>query len=49
MADPLLEVSNLKIHFFTDEGVVKAVDGVNLTVERGKTLCLVVKVAAVKA
>ncbi|MBN2304607.1 MAG: ABC transporter ATP-binding protein [Anaerolineae bacterium] len=41
MADPLLEVSNLKIHFFTDEGVVKAVDGVDLTVERGKTLCLV--------
>jgi oligopeptide/dipeptide ABC transporter ATP-binding protein len=41
MADPLLEVSDLKIHFFTDEGVVKAVDGVNLTVERGKTLCLV--------
>jgi oligopeptide/dipeptide ABC transporter ATP-binding protein len=41
MADPLLEVSDLKIHFFTDEGVVKAADGVNLTVERGKTLCLV--------
>lgn len=41
MADPLLEVSDLKIHFFTDEGVVRAVDGVNLTIERGKTLCLV--------
>ncbi len=41
MADPLLEVSDLKIHFFTDEGVVKAVDGVDLTIERGKTLCLV--------
>ena len=41
MAEPLLEVSNLKIHFFTDEGVVKAVDGVDLTIERGKTLCLV--------
>ena len=41
MADPLLEVSDLKIHFFTDEGVVKAADGVNLTIERGKTLCLV--------
>jgi oligopeptide/dipeptide ABC transporter ATP-binding protein len=41
MAAPLLEVSDLKVHFFTDEGVVKAVDGVNLTVEHGKTLCLV--------
>ena len=41
MADTLLEVKDLHIHFFTDEGVVKAVDGVNLTVERGKTLCLV--------
>src|SRR5690606_31747300 len=41
MANPLLEVSDLKIHFFTDEGVVKAVDGVDLTIERGKTLCLV--------
>ena len=41
MADPLLEVSDLKIYFFTDEGVVKAVDGVDLTIEHGKTLCLV--------
>ena len=41
MTDPLLEVNDLKIHFFTDEGVVKAVDGVDLTIERGKTLCLV--------
>jgi oligopeptide/dipeptide ABC transporter ATP-binding protein len=41
MSDPLLEVKDLKIHFFTDEGVVKAVDGVDLAIERGKTLCLV--------
>jgi peptide/nickel transport system ATP-binding protein len=41
MTDPLLEVNDLKIHFFTDEGVVKAVDGVDLTIERGKTMCLV--------
>ena len=41
MADNLLEAKNLKVHFFTDEGVVKAVDGVDLAVERGKTLCLV--------
>jgi peptide/nickel transport system ATP-binding protein len=37
----LLEVKDLKIHFFTDEGVVKAVDGVDVVIERGKTLCLV--------
>jgi peptide/nickel transport system ATP-binding protein len=41
MADTLLEVKDLQIHFFTKEGVVKAVDGVDLTIERGKTLCLV--------
>jgi oligopeptide/dipeptide ABC transporter ATP-binding protein len=41
MGEPLLEVKDLRIHFLTDEGVVKAVDGVDLTIERGKTLCLV--------
>ena len=41
MSNTLLEAKNLKIHFFTDEGVVKAVNGVDLKVERGKTLCLV--------
>lgn len=41
MSEPLLDVKDLRIHFFTDEGVVKAVDGVDLTIERGKTLCLV--------
>jgi oligopeptide/dipeptide ABC transporter ATP-binding protein len=41
MVDTLLEVKDLHIHFFTDSGVVKAVDGVDLVIERGKTLCLV--------
>jgi len=41
MQDVLLEVDNLHVHFTTNEGVVKAVDGVNLTIRRGKTLCLV--------
>ncbi|MEO8394962.1 MAG: ABC transporter ATP-binding protein [Chloroflexota bacterium] len=41
MAEPLLEVNDLKLHFFTDEGVVKAVDGVSYTIQRGKTLCVV--------
>ncbi|MCA9895160.1 MAG: dipeptide ABC transporter ATP-binding protein [Anaerolineae bacterium] len=39
--DNLLEIKNLHTHFFTDEGVVKAVDGVDLAIPRGKTLCVV--------
>ena len=39
--DALLDVRELRTHFFTDEGIVKAVDGVNLRLERGKTLCVV--------
>jgi len=41
MNDALLEFKDLRVHFFTDEGVVKAVDGVDLTVPRGKTTCIV--------
>jgi len=37
----VLEVKNLKTYFFTEEGVVKAVDDVSFTVEQGKTLGLV--------
>jgi peptide/nickel transport system ATP-binding protein len=38
---PLLEVRDLRTHFELDDGVVKAVDGVNLTVRRGRTLAVV--------
>jgi oligopeptide/dipeptide ABC transporter ATP-binding protein len=37
----VLEVRNLRTHFFTGEGVVKAVDDVSFVVEKGKTLGLV--------
>src|SRR6202008_2602731 len=42
MADqPLLDVKNLKTYFFTDEGVVRAVDGVDLYINQGETLGVV--------
>jgi oligopeptide/dipeptide ABC transporter ATP-binding protein len=38
---PLLEVTDLRTHFFTRAGVVRAVDGVDLALEKGKTLGIV--------
>ena len=40
-SSPTLEVKNLRTHFFTRAGVVKAVDGVSFSVGRGKVLGLV--------
>jgi oligopeptide/dipeptide ABC transporter ATP-binding protein len=37
----LLEVTDLRTHFFTREGVVRAVDGIDFSVEVGKTLGIV--------
>jgi len=37
----LLEVTDLKVHFETDDGIVKAVDGVSYTVDRGQALGIV--------
>jgi peptide/nickel transport system ATP-binding protein len=41
MPEPLLTVRDLRVHFDTDDGVVKAVDGISYTVERGKALGIV--------
>ena len=37
----LLEVENLQVHFETDDGLVRAVDGISYTVDRGQTLGIV--------
>ena len=37
----ILEVKGLKTHFFTESGVVKAVDGIDITVRRGEVLGIV--------
>lgn len=39
--DLMLEIQGLKTYFYTEDGVVKAVDGVDLYVRRGETLGIV--------
>ncbi|MBI3649374.1 MAG: ATP-binding cassette domain-containing protein, partial [Actinobacteria bacterium] len=41
MPEPLLEVRNLTVHFPTEDGLVKAVDGVSFTLDAGETLGVV--------
>ncbi len=37
----LLDIKGLKTHFTTDAGVLQAVDGVDISINRGETLCVV--------
>ncbi len=37
----ILDIKQLRTHFHTDDGIVKAVDGVDFSVKRGKTLGVV--------
>ena len=41
MTEPLLEIRGLKTQFETDDGMVRAVDGVDLRIDRGETLGVV--------
>ena len=40
-ASPLLEIRGLKTHFATEDGMVQAVDGVDITIGRGETVGVV--------
>ena len=39
--DLMLDIQGLKTHFFTEDGVVKAVDGVDIYIKKGETLGVV--------
>ena len=41
MTEPLLEVRDLRVHFPTPDGLVKAVDGATFSLEQGTTLGVV--------
>jgi peptide/nickel transport system ATP-binding protein len=41
VTEPLLAIRGLKVHFSTDDGMVRAVDGVDISVNRGETVCVV--------
>jgi peptide/nickel transport system ATP-binding protein len=41
MTEPLLELKRLAVSFATDDGTVRAVDGIDLALQRGRTLGLV--------
>jgi len=41
LPEKLLEISNLRTYFFTEAGVVKALDGMSLEVNKGQAVGLV--------
>lgn len=41
MGERILDIKNLKTYFYTDEGVVPAVDGLDFSLDKGETLAIV--------
>ena len=48
MRDNVLKVENLKIQYVTDDGVVEAVNGIDISIDKGRTLGLVGETGAGK-
>lgn len=48
MSNQVLDINDLSVHYITDDGTVKAVNGINLSVDKGKTLGLVGETGAGK-
>lgn len=48
MSEKILKIENLQVQYITDEGVVEAVNGIDIELERGKTLGLVGETGAGK-
>lgn len=40
-SNPLIQVSKLRTYFYTDDGIVRAVDGVDLVIKEGKVLGII--------
>ncbi|MCA0399909.1 MAG: ABC transporter ATP-binding protein [Proteobacteria bacterium] len=40
-SENLLDIRGLKTHFKTDDGMVRSVDGVDISIKRGETVCVV--------
>ena len=49
MEQPLLEIHDLRTQFFTDDGLVRAVDGVSYTLGKGETVGVVGESGCAKA